>query len=213
MVTITELTTHDVRFPTSEHLDGSDAMNPSPDYSAAYVVLHASDGSQGHALAFTVGRGNEIQVAAIRALAPLLVGRAVDEVLGDLGRFGRQLTGDSQLRWLGPEKGVIQMAAGAVVNAAWDLRATREGQPLARLLADLPAEEIVSLVDFRYLRDALTPQEALDILRAAGPGRLEREQVVRDRGYPAYTSTPGWLGYDDDKLARLCREAVADEFR
>ena len=209
---IVELDTHDVRFPTSRQLDGSDAMNPFPDYSAAYVVMRAGDGTEGHALAFTVGRGTEVQVAGIRALAPLVVGRDVEEVLGDLGGFGRLLTGDSQLRWLGPQKGVIQMAAGAVVNAAWDLRAVREGKPLWRLLADLPAEELVSLIDFRYLRDALTPVEALDILRAAATGRPDRERILLDRGYPAYTTTPGWLGYDDEKLARLSKEAVADGF-
>jgi L-fuconate dehydratase len=212
MTVIVELETHDVRFPTSRHLDGSDAMNPFPDYSAAYVVLRASDGTEGHALAFTVGRGTEVQVAGIRALAPLVVGQDVDEVLADLGGLGRRLTGDSQLRWLGPQKGVIQMAAGAVVNAAWDLRATREGKPLWRLLADLPAQDLVDLVDFRYLRDALTPQEALDILGATASGRQERERDLLERGYPAYTTTPGWLGYDDEKLDRLSKEAVAEGF-
>ncbi len=212
MATISSLQTHDVRFPTSRQLDGSDAMNPFPDYSAAYVVLRADDGTEGHALAFTVGRGNDVQVAAIAALAPLVVGRDVDEVLGDLGGFGRSLTGDSQFRWLGPEKGVIHMAAGAVVNAAWDLRATRAGRPLWRLLAELPAEELVSLVDFRYLRDALTPQEAVEILQRAGAGRQEREDLLLRQGYPAYTTTPGWLGYDDERLARLAKEAVTDGF-
>src|SRR3954454_11967780 len=181
MAKIVELETHDVRFPTSRHLDGSDAMSPSPDYSAAYVVLRTDDGADGHALAFTVGRGNEVQVAGIRALAPLVLGQDVDEVLDDLGAFGRGLTGDSQLRWLGPEKGVMHMAAGAVVNAAWDLRATREGKPLWQLLADLAPEEIVGLVDFRYLRDALTPEDALAILEAAHPGRDERTTARRIR--------------------------------
>src|SRR3954471_918537 len=212
MAKIVELETHDVRFPTSRHLDGSDAMSPSPDYSAAYVVLRTDDGADGHALAFTVGRGNEVQVAGIRALAPLVVGQDVDEVLDDLGAFGRGLTGDSQLRWLGPEKGVMHMAAGAVVNAAWDLRAVRAGKPLWELLADLPAAEIVSLVDFRYLRDALTPDEALAILEAGMGGREERIRTLRAGGYPAYTTTPGWLGYDDEKLALLSKQAVEDGF-
>jgi L-fuconate dehydratase len=212
VATIDRLDTYDVRFPTSRQLDGSDAMNPFPDYSAAYVVLSTSDGDEGHALAFTVGRGNDVQVAGIRALAPLVVGRDVEDVLGDLGSFGRTLTSDSQLRWLGPEKGVIHMAAGAVVNAAWDLRAVRAGEPLWRLLADLSPEELVSLVDFRYLRDALTPEQALDILHAARSGRPERERILVERGYPAYTTTPGWLGYDDEKLARLSKEAVAEGF-
>ncbi|SHN24994.1 enolase C-terminal domain-like protein [Cryptosporangium aurantiacum] len=209
---IVELETRDVRFPTSRFLDGSDAMNPFPDYSAAYVVLRTSDGAEGHSLVFTVGRGNDVQVAAIRALAPLVVGLPVDDVLGDLGAFSRRLAGDSQLRWLGPEKGVIAMATGAVVNAAWDLRARRENKPLWQLLAELSPEEIVGLVDFRYLRDALTPDEALDLLRKAEGGRAERAETLRAEGYPAYTTTPGWLGYDDEKLARLSKEAVADGF-
>src|SRR3954471_5514080 len=194
MAKIVELETHDVRFPTSRELDDSDAMNPLPDYSAAYVVLRTDDGAEGHALAFTVGRGNEVQVAGIRALAPLVVGQDVDEVLDDLGAFGRGLTGDSQLRWLGPEKGVVHMAAGAVVNAAWDLRATREGKPLWQVLAGLFAEGVVGPVDFRYLRDALTPEEALAILETARSGRDERIRLLEERGYPAYDTTAGWLG-------------------
>jgi L-fuconate dehydratase len=209
---IVELETSDVRFPTSRQLDGSDAMNPAPDYSAAYVVLRTDDGAEGHALVFTVGRGNDVQVAGIRALAPLVVGRDVDDVLDDLGAFGRQLTGDSQLRWLGPEKGVVHMAAGAVVNAAWDLRARRAAKPLWRLLSELTPEEIVGLVDFRYLRDALTPEDALAILEAARPGREERTRLLEERGYPAYATTPGWLGYDDEKLSVLSRQAVDDGF-
>ncbi|MGP4115239.1 enolase C-terminal domain-like protein [Streptomyces sp. 4N509B] len=212
------LQTHDVRFPTSRTLDGSDAMNTDPDYSAAYVRLltdEAGDGgeaAEGHGFVFTIGRGNDVQVAALRALEGHLVGREVEPVLADLGGLWRELVHDSQLRWLGPEKGIMHMAIGAVVNAAWDLRAKREGKPLWRLLASLSPEEIVDLVDFRYLTDALTRQEALDILRAAEPGRADRVARLVDEGYPAYTTTPGWLGYDDEKLARLCREAVADGF-
>jgi L-fuconate dehydratase len=210
--TILGLETHDVRFPTSRHLDGSDAMNPFPDYSAAYVVLRTSGGDEGHSLVFTVGRGNDVQVEGIRALAPLVEGLRVDDVLADLGAFARRLSGDSQLRWLGPEKGVVHMAAGAVVNAAWDLLCRREGKPLWKVLADLSPEQVVGLVDFRYLADALTPDEALDILRAARTGRAGREQELLERGYPAYTTTPGWLGYDDEKLARLSKEAVTEGF-
>jgi L-fuconate dehydratase len=204
----------DIRFPTSRDLDGSDAMNPEPDYSAAYLVVStdAGDELEGHAFVFTTGRGNDIEVAAIRALRPWLVGRDVDEVLGDLGRFGRELTGDSQLRWLGPEKGVIHMACGAVLNALWDLRAKREGKPLWKLLADLSPEELVGLVDFTYLSDALSPEEAIGLLRKAEPGRAEREARLRSEGFPAYTTTPGWLGYDDEKLARLSAEAVRDGY-
>ncbi|EIE98205.1 enolase C-terminal domain-like protein [Saccharomonospora glauca] len=214
MARILALHTHDVRFPTSRTLDGSDAMNPDPDYSASYVrvVTDADDGLSGHGFVFTIGRGNDVQVAAVRALEPHLVGRDVDATLADLGGVWRELVHDSQLRWLGPEKGVMHMAIGAVVNALWDLRAKREGKPLWRLLASLSPEELVDLVDFRYLTDALTRDEALALLRAAEPGRAERERDLLEHGYPAYTTTPGWLGYDDDKLRRLCRRAVADGF-
>ncbi|WP_405995397.1 enolase C-terminal domain-like protein [Streptomyces sp. NBC_00986] len=202
----------DVRFPTSLELDGSDAMNPEPDYSATYVTIRTSGGDEGHGLAFTVGRGNEVEVAAVRALAPLVVGLPVEEVLNDLGGFSRRLTGDSQLRWLGPEKGAIHMAAAAIVNAVWDLYGRRTGKPVWRLLAELSPEQLVDLVDFRYLQDALTRDEALDILRRAESGRAERAAHLLEHGYPAYTTTPGWLGYDDEKLVRLSKEAVADGF-
>src|SRR3954452_4408324 len=204
--------THDVRFPTSRHLDGSDAMNPFPDYSAAYVVARTSAGREGYGLAFTVGRGNDVQVAGIRAVAPFIVGRPVADVLGDLGGVSRAIVGDSQLRWLGPEKGVVHMAASAVLNALWDLAARDAGKPLWRLLADMTPQDLVAQVDFRYLADAITEAEAGDLLTAARHGRAEREERLLTEGYPAYTTTPGWLGYDDEKLARLSKEAVADGF-
>jgi L-fuconate dehydratase len=206
--------TYDVRFPTSLDLDGSDAMNADPDYSAAYLILRtdAGDGHEGHGFAFTIGRGNDVQTAAIEALREHVVGLDVDATLSDLGGFWKSLVHDSQLRWLGPEKGVMHMAIGAVVNAVWDLAAKRAGVPLWKLLSDLSPEQIVDLVDFRYLTDALTREQALEILYAAQPGRAEREKLLRERGYPAYTTTPGWLGYDDAKLVRLCHEAVADGF-
>ncbi|SEE27953.1 enolase C-terminal domain-like protein [Jiangella alba] len=210
---VTGLSTFDVRFPTSRHLDGSDAMNPDPDYSAAYVVLRTDDESlAGHGFAFTIGRGTEVVVAAIRALEPLVTGLPVDDVVGDLGGFARRLTSDSQLRWLGPDKGVVAMAAGAVVNAAWDLAGKRAGEPVWRLLAGMTPEQIVDLVDFRYIDDALSRDEALAILRAAEPGRAERAARLTASGYPAYTTSPGWLGYDDEKLVRLSKQAVADGF-
>ncbi|GAA1139477.1 L-fuconate dehydratase [Kribbella jejuensis] len=214
MARFTEFETYDVRFPTSLHLDGSDAMNTDPDYSAAYVILRtdAGDGLEGHGFAFTIGRGNDVETTAIEALRHHVLGLDLDATLGDLGGFWKSLVHDSQLRWLGPEKGVMHMAIGAVVNAVWDLAAKRAGVPLWKLLSDLTPEQIVDLVDFRYLTDALTPDEALDILRKAEAGRAEREAILRERGYPAYTTTPGWLGYDDAKLVRLCREAVADGF-
>ncbi|GGU54490.1 enolase C-terminal domain-like protein [Lentzea flava] len=209
---ITAVEAVDVRFPTSRELDGSDALNPEPDYSAAYVTIRTSEGARGHGLAFTVGRGNDVQVAAVRALAPLATGLAVHEVLDDLGAFSRRLTGDSQLRWLGPEKGAVHMAAAAIVNAMWDLYGRREGKPVWQLLSEMTPEQLVDLVDFRYLNDALTREEALAILRRAEPGRAARTTHLLHHGYPAYTTTPGWLGYDDEKLVRLSRQAVADGF-
>ncbi|MBG6105443.1 L-fuconate dehydratase [Micromonospora vinacea] len=210
MAVITSVDTYDVRFPTSRDLDGSDAMNPDPDYSAAYLVLSTDDGPDGHGFTFTIGRGNDVCRAAIDALVPYVVGLDPDTV--DLGAFARSLTQDSQLRWLGPEKGVMHLAAAAVINAMWDLVAKRAGKPVWRYLADLSPEQIVDLVDWRYLTDALTPDEALEILRAAEPGRADRIARLTERGYPAYTTSPGWLGYSDDKVVRLARQAVADGF-
>ena len=206
--------TLDVRFPTSADLDGSDAMNVDPDYSAAYLILEtdAGDGLEGHGFVFTIGRGNDVQRAAIEALRQYVLGRDVDAVLADLGGMWRELVYDAQLRWLGPEKGVMHMAIGAVINALWDLRAKRAGLPLWQLLAELSPQEIVDLVDFRYLTDALTPDEALALLTAVEPGRAERAATLRANGYPAYTTSPGWLGYSDEKLSRLAKEAVAEGF-
>jgi L-fuconate dehydratase len=202
----------DVRFPTSRELDGSDAMNPDPDYSAAYVVLRTDSGPDGHGLVFTIGRGNDVQVAAIGALAQLVVGRDVPADAAALAALSADLVGDSQLRWLGPEKGVMHMAIGAVVNAAWDLAARRAGLPVWRFLAGMSPEEIVGLVDFRYLTDALTPQDALDILRAAEPGRAARTAALVAEGYPGYASSPGWIGYPDEKMVLLAKQALDDGF-
>jgi L-fuconate dehydratase len=207
--------TYDVRFPTSAQLDGSDAMNPSPDYSAAYLVIStdAADGLTGHGFVFTIGRGNEVELSAIRALEPLVAGLDLDETLADLGGLYRRLAGDSPLRWLGPERGVVHMAIGAVLNACWDLAARRAGQPLWRLLAGMSPAEIVGLVDFQYLADALTPREALDLLERSAADRAERIAILERDGYPAYATTPGWLGYSDARLAELCAAAVAEGFR
>jgi len=211
---IWDVETTDVRFPTSLSLDGSDAMNPDPDYSAAYLRLRtdAGDGIEGHAFVFTIGRGNDIQLSAVAAVAQTLVDEELEPLLADMGGTWRRLVGDSQMRWLGPEKGVMHMAVGAVVNALWDIKAKRAGMPLWQLLAQLPPEEIVALIDFRYLTNVLTPAESLEILRRAESGRASRVAELQETGYPAYTTTPGWLGYDDAKLARLCREAVAAGF-
>jgi L-fuconate dehydratase len=208
------LDTYDIRFPTSRSLDGSDAMNPDPDYSAAYLVLRtdADDALEGHGFTFTIGRGNDVQVAAISALRGHVVGRSVDEVCADPGSLSRTLIGDSQLRWLGPEKGVMHMAIGAVINAVWDLAAKRAGKPLWQLLADADPEWLASQVDYRYLTDALTYDDAVDLFRRGKEGAAERAAELRERGYPAYTTSPGWLGYSDEKLTRLAKQAVADGF-
>ncbi|WP_255945919.1 L-fuconate dehydratase [Streptomyces odontomachi] len=211
---ITAVDTYDIRFPTSRELDGSDAMNPDPDYSAAYVVLRtdAADGLEGHGFTFTIGRGNDVQVAAIDALREHVIGRPVSAVCADPGSVARDLTGDSQLRWLGPEKGVMHMAIGAVVNAAWDLAAKRADKPLWRLLVEADPEWLVDQVDFRYLTDALTREEALDLLRRGREGAAERIERLLERGFPAYTTGPGWLGYSDEKLTRLATKAVAEGY-
>ena len=214
MPRVLALETHDVRFPTSLTLACSDAMNPAPDYAAAYAVLRTDgpDELAGHGFAFTIGRFNDVQVAAIAALAPAIVGADVDELVADLGGFSRRLVGDSQLRWLGPETGIAHMAVGAIVNACWDLKARRAGLPLWRLLCDLTPAELVALVDFRYLEDAITPAEALDLLERGAEGKAARILELTAGGYPAYSTAPGWLGYTDDHLAGLLRQVIGEGF-
>jgi L-fuconate dehydratase len=208
---IVNATVHDVRFPTSRTLAGSDAMHTAPDYSAAYVVLEtdSADGLEGHGLAFTLGRGTEVVVAAIDALAPIVVGRSLGSITSDMRGFWRAVTGEQQLRWIGPEKGAIHLAAAALVNAVWDLYAKVERKPLWKLLADMTPEQLVACIDFRYISDALTPNEAQAILERMAPTRGAREAQIVRSGYPAYTTSAGWLGYSDEKLRSLCREAVA----
>jgi L-fuconate dehydratase len=211
---IIQFKTTDVRFPTSRGLDGSDAMNQDPDYSAAYLELITDDPKlSGYGLVFTIGRGNDLQCAAIDLLASYAVGRDVDDLAKTMGDFARSLVRDSQMRWLGPEKGLTHMAAGAVINAAWDLVSKRSGKPLWKHLSDLTPEEIVELVDFRYITDVLTPAEALDILNKAKANRDKNEAELIKNGLPAYTTTPGWLGYTDEKMVRLAKQAVADGFK
>ncbi|WP_439615641.1 L-fuconate dehydratase [Shinella sp.] len=213
MTKITSLRSIDLRFPTSQSLDGSDAMNPDPDYSAAYVVLGTdAPDLEGHGLTFTIGRGNDICCMAIEAMKHLVVGLDLDWVRENPGRFWRHVTSDSQLRWIGPDKGAMHLATGAVVNAVWDLLAKEAGKPVWRLVAEMSPEEILSIVDFRYLTDALTPEEALAILRQAEAGKAERIATLEAEGYPCYTTSAGWLGYDDEKLCRLCQEAVDQGF-
>lgn len=214
MTRITALRIHDIRFPTSEHLDGSDAMNPDPDYSAAYVVLETdTPGLEGHGLTFTIGRGNEVCVAAIGALRDRIVGVELAQIAENPGAFWRHMTSDSQLRWIGPDKGAIHLATGAVVNAAWDLWARAEGKPLWRLVADMSPEQLVRSIDFRYITDCITPEEALELLTRRAEGKAERIAALIARGYPCYTTSAGWLGYSDEKLVALAREAVDAGFR
>ena len=209
MTQITGFAATDVRFPTSLTLAGSDAMNPAPDYSCAYVVLTTDrPGLEGHGMTFTIGRGTEVCVAACRALAPRVVGRRLEDAVADMAGFWRHVTGDSQLRWIGPEKGAVHLATAALVNAVWDLWAKVEGKPLWKLLCDLTPEELVGCVDFRYITDDLTPGQALELLRGQAPTRAEREAAVLRHGYPAYTTSAGWMGYSDDRLRELCREGL-----
>ena len=212
--TIVSLEARDIRFPTSRWLDGSDAMHTDPDYSAAYVVLRtdADDGVEGHGLTFTSGRGTEVCVAAIRALEPLVVGQTLEGIAADMRGFWRSLASDTQLRWLGPEKGVIHLATAAVVNAVWDLWAKHEGKPLWKHLADMTPEQLVGCVDFRYIADALAPEEAIELLQDARRSSAAREREIVASGYPAYTTSAGWLGYGDDKVESLVGEALAAGF-
>ena len=210
---ITGVTTHDLRAPTSRTLAGSDAAHGDPDYSAAYAVLHTDGDVEGEGMTFTIGRGNDLCCDAIEALSHHLVGRPLDELVGDMAGTWRAITSDSQLRWLGPEKGVIHLATAALVNALWDLWAKREGKPVWQLVTDLSPEELVACVDFRYLADALTPDEALDLLRALEPTKQARVEEMRRDGYPAYITSAGWLGYPEDKVRALCRDALARGWR
>lgn len=208
--TITDITVRDIRFPTSRDLDGSDAMNPDPDYSAAYVTLHTDrdDGLAGDGMTFTIGRGNELCVAACESLKPLVVGRTLESFTENMGGFWRHMTGDSQLRWVGPEKGVIHLATAAIVNAVWDLWAKVEGKPLWKLLVDMTPEQLVSCIDFRYMTDALTPEEAVTLLKQHEGTKADRIAEMERDGYPSYTTSAGWLGYPDDKLRSLCRSLM-----
>ncbi|HVG27934.1 MAG TPA: enolase C-terminal domain-like protein [Acidobacteriaceae bacterium] len=212
-ITITDVRIIDLRFPTSRAQIGSDAVNKDPDYSAAYCILQTDAGLEGHGLTFTLGRGNELVVGALHFLKTFVQGRRLDSLTSDLNAFFLQLTGDSQFRWLGPEKGVIHLAVGAILNAVWDLYAKAEGKPVWRLLADMTPEQIVAVVDFRYIADALTPEDALEILRRGRTGQSQRLAHLEQEGFPAYTTSAGWFGYSDEKIRGLCREGVAEGWR
>jgi L-fuconate dehydratase len=212
---IINVITKDIRFPTSRTLDGSDAMNPDPDYSAAYVILKTDhpQGLEGHGLTFTIGRGNELCVQAINALAYLVIGQTLESFVEDMAGFWRMITGDSQLRWVGPEKGVIHLATGALVNAVWDLYAKIEKKPLWKLVSDITPEQLVSFIDFTYLTDTITPDESLEILTKLESTKQERIDHLLKNGYPAYTTSAGWLGYSDEKIRNLCRRAKQDGWK
>ena len=212
MTKITGIKTFDLRFPTSTHLDGSDAMNPDPDYSAAYLIIETDTKIEGHGLTFTIGRGNELCIAAFYALEPLIVGLDLSWIIKNMGRFWRHITGDSQLRWVGPDKGILHLATGAVVNAVWDLWSKSEQKPVWRLVYDMSPEEIVGLIDFRYITDALDPKEALSILENSFDKKEERLATLLDEGYPCYNTSAGWLGYSDEKLYDLCLNAKQSGF-
>lgn len=213
MTTFTALRVEDIRFPTSLALDGSDAMNPDPDYSAAYVILETDDPAlSGHGLTFTIGRGNEICCAAIRALAHQIVGQSLETIAADMGAFWRRFTSDSQLRWIGPDKGAIHLATGAVINAVWDAWAKSRGKPLWQLVAEMTPEELVRCIDFRYITDCITPEQALALLTERAEGKAQRRETLLAEGYPCYTTSAGWLGYPDEKLRRLCQQAVDNGF-
>lgn len=208
-IIIESIEAKDVRFPTSRSLDGSDAMNADPDYSATYVIINTNFPEwKGYGLTFTIGRGNEICVKAVEAMKHLLIGLSLEDIKNDMAGFWRHMTGDSQLRWLGPEKGVIHLVTGALVNAVWDLYARVEGKPLWRLIADMTPEQFVSCVDFTYLTNAITPKEALKILKHQEDSKLKRIAKLEKDGYPAYTTSVGWLGYSEEKIKRLCKEAL-----
>jgi L-fuconate dehydratase len=209
-ITITHVRLIDVRFPTSRHQIGSDAVNKDPDYSAAYCILETDAGVEGHGLTFTLGRGTELVIGAMEFLKTVVLGRTLDSLTGDLNGLFLALTGDTQFRWLGPEKGVIHLAVGAILNAVWDLYAKAEGKPVWRLLAEMEPEKIVSAIDFRYIADALSRDEALAILRKAKDGQAERLARLEQHGYPAYTTSAGWFGFSDAEIRRLCREGIAD---
>ncbi len=214
MTRITSATTYDVRFPTGQHGHGSDAMNKDPDYSAAYLILETDNPNlSGHSLVFTIGRGNDLQCASVQQLADTIVGEEVEGLIDRIGNIGRELVRDSQIRWLGPEKGIPHMAAGGVINALWDIICKVEGKPLWKVLSDLSPEALVNLIDFRYLTDAITPDEALAIFQAQVGNRAANEKILLEKGLPAYTTTPGWLGYSDETMVRLAKEAVADGFK
>ena len=207
---ITNVRVIDLRFPTSREQIGSDAVNKDPDYSAAYCILETDQGLNGYGLTFTLGRGTELCVQAVRYLSRYVIGRTIASIADDFAAFSRCLTDDSQFRWLGPEKGVIHLATAALINAVWDLYARTQEKPVWQLLASMEPEQVASAIDFRYISDALTREEAVALLRERRAGINSRLQRLKTDGYPAYTTSVGWFGFSDDKIERLCDEALAE---
>ena len=213
MAKIVKLTTYDLRFPTSDYLDGSDAMNPDPDYSAAYVIIETDQSSlKGHSFAFTLGRGNDLCCNAIKALQHLVIGLDLNWIRDNQSAFSRRMTSDSQLRWVGPEKGIIHMASGAIINAVWDILSKLDNKPLWQLVSDMNADQISNAIDFRYITDFLNQDEAVEILKSHQKTKLDRVSILENEGYPCYVTSAGWLGYSDKKLQRLCLEAKDNGF-
>ena len=213
MAKIVKLTTYDLRFPTSDHLDGSDAMNPDPDYSAAYVIIETDQSSlKGHSFAFTLGRGNDLCCNAIKALQHLVIGLDLNWIRDNQSAFSRRMTSDSQLRWVGPEKGIIHMASGAIINAVWDILSKLDNKPLWQLVSDMNADQISNAIDFRHITDFLNQDEAVEILKSHQKTKLDRVSILENEGYPCYVTSAGWLGYSDKKLQRLCLEAKDNGF-
>jgi L-fuconate dehydratase len=213
MAKIVKLTTYDLRFPTSDHLDGSDAMNPDPDYSAAYVIIETDQNSlKGHSFAFTLGRGNDLCCNAIKALQHLVIGLDLNWIRDNQSAFSRRMTSDSQLRWVGPEKGIIHMASGAIINAVWDILSKLDNKPLWQLVSDMNADQISNAIDFRHITDFLNQDEAVEILKSHQKTKLDRVSILENEGYPCYVTSAGWLGYSDKKLQRLCLEAKDNGF-
>lgn len=210
---ITDLKTYDVRFPTSENLDGSDAINKDPDYSAAYIELKTEQNNQGYGLIFTIGRGNDVCCQAIESMKHLVIGEDFNDIKENINSFYDKLRSDSQLRWLGPEKGVIHMAMGAIMNAVWDMWARIENKPIWLLLSEMEPEQFINCIDFRYLSDVLSKEEALQMVKANQKDKQQRINFLKNKGYPSYTTSAGWLGYSDDKLRRLAKNAVDEGFQ
>ncbi|MGP9797579.1 enolase C-terminal domain-like protein [Halomonas sp. 86] len=214
MTAITAIDLIDLRFPTSDSSDGSDAVNKDADYSAAYLRLITDDDAlYGCGFTFTIGRGNDICLQAVNALASRFVGRDVAELCDKPGQAYRELAEDSQLRWLGPDKGVVHLARAAVMNAVWDLAARRAGLPLWQYICEMEPADLVNQLDLSYLSDVLTADEAVAMLEEQRQYREERISDLKGHGFQCYTTSAGWLGYSDEKLERLCREAIEEGYQ